>query len=255
MAVEPNSENVKAQSALAGPSAPCEFQTLLEALASIPDSRSARGIRYPQGAVLGLCVLAFMCGSTSLSGVARFGRDRPKILPTLGFKGLRAPSVPTLSRVFGALDAVQLQRALASWLAGVVERSRKMNGRVASIDGKAVRSSGVHIVNVFVHDVRQVVWAAPVDKKANEITAFKKALADLLECYPFLELVVGDAMFAGSPLCELLIENGRHYLFQIKADQPDLLEKMGLVFAPHLHRKPSSGALTGEKKKRLRRRS
>jgi hypothetical protein len=161
--------------------------------------------------------------------------------------------VATLSRVLGAIDSQALQRALAGWLRGLVEGARGNKGRVAAVDGKTARSSGVHVLNVFLHDVEQVVWAAPVDKKANEITAFKAALKDLLEHYPFLRLVTADAMFAGQPLCELLIENGRHYLFQIKADQPDLLEKMELIFAPQLHKPASPKEFEGEKKKRLRR--
>jgi hypothetical protein len=228
------------------------FDSLLEALNAVPDPRSARGVRYPLGAVLGLCVLAFVCGRTTLSGVWRFGRDHRRLLRALGFTRPRAPSVATLSRVLGGVEARALQQALAAWVAAIVARSRGRVGRVASVDGKTARASGVHVLSVFVHDVEQVVWAAPVGAKANEITVFKAALKDLLERYPFLELVVGDAMFAGAPLCELLIENGRHYLFQIKADQPEALEKMRLVFAPHLHRRFKPDRLTGEKKRRLR---
>ena len=44
-------------------------------------------------------------------------------------------------------------------------------------------------------------------------------------------------MFAGEPLCAELIGHGRHYVFQIKADQKHLLEKMELVFAGRLQRK------------------
>jgi len=230
-----------------------ELGTLLEALNQVPDARRARGVRYPLGAVLGLCILAFMCGRTTLSGVWRFGLDHRSLLGRLGMGRACSPSVATLSRVLGGVDAGALQRALAGWLAGVVARAGDRRGRIASVDGKTSRASGVHVLNLFLHDVEQVVWAAPVEGKANEITAFKQALLELLAHYPFLELVVGDAMFAGAPLCELLIENGRHYLFQIKADQPGLLEKMGLIFAPQLHRAFKPQALEGEKKRGLRR--
>lgn len=249
MAAEPKDLNVDDLSA---------FETLLDALYEIPDPRYARGVRYPLGAVLGLCVLAFICGRTTLSGVSRFGADHRRLLKQLGFKHMRSPSVPTLSRVLKAVDPAALQGALARWLSGVVERMRRRGGgdercgHIASVDGKAVRASGAHVLNVFLHDLEQVIWAAPVENKANEITVFKQALGRMLEQYPFLELVVGDAMFSGAPLCELFIENGKHYLFQVKADQPDLLEKMELVFSPHLHRMPAPEAFDGEKKKRLR---
>ncbi len=235
------------------PPAEQALDTLLEALNEVADPRQARGIRYPLGATLALCVLAFVCGRQNLSGIMRFGRQNKGLLRHLGFERPRPPSVPTLSRLVAAVELSDLQRALARWLAGVIERSRHW-GAIASVDGKTSRAAGVHVLNVFLHDVQQVVWQAPVAAKHNEISAFKQTLAELLEHYPFLQLVVGDAMFAGEPLCELLIENGRHYLFQIKADQKHLLEKMELIFAPHLHRPLSQAALDGEKKRRLRRR-
>lgn len=229
-----------------------ELVSLLEALGRVPDPRQARGVRYRLGPLLGLCVLAFMCGRTTLSGISRFGRDHPGLLGRLGLGRARSPSVPTLSRVLGAVAPAELAGALCLWLGGAVGRMRGRPGRIASVDGKAVRASGAHVLNVFLHDVGQVVWAAPVGRKSNEVAAFKQALAALLERYRFLELVVGDAMFAGAPLCELLIQNGRHYLFQIKADQPALLEKLELVFAPRLARGVRPAAFDGGKKRRLR---
>jgi len=234
------------------PPAEQALDTLLQAFNEVADPRQARGIRHPLGGTLALCVLAFVCGRQNLSGIWRFGRQNKGLLMLLGFKRPRSPSVPTLSRLLAAVELSDLQRALARWLTALIERSRHW-GAVASVDGKTSRSAGVHVLSVFLHDVQQVVWQTPVAAKHNEISAFKQALADLLANYPFLQLVVGDAMFAGEPLCELLIENGRHYLFQIKADQKHLLEKMELIFAPHLHRPLSQAALDGEKKRRLRR--
>jgi hypothetical protein len=108
---------------------------------------------------------------------------------------------------------------------------------------------GVHVLNVFLHDVRQVIWQAPVDKKKNEISALKQALSDLFETYPFLRILTGDALFAGAPLCSDLIARGRHYLFQVKADQRHLYEKLELVFAAKLARDVAPDSLTGEKKR------
>jgi hypothetical protein len=142
---------------------------------------------------------------------------------------------------------------LTQWFTGLLDQLRRPEApAVVSVDGKTSCATGVHMLNVFLHDLEQVLWQAPVADKQNEISAFKAALASLLEDYPCLGLIVGDAMFAGVPLCELVIQNGRHYLFQVKADQPELLEKLALVFAPHLHRRLDQATLAGEKKGRLR---
>ena len=129
--------------------------------------------------------------------------------------------------------------------------SGRKRGRcaTASVDGKASRAAGVHVLNIFLHDVQQVIWQVPVEEKKNEISALKQVLSDLFETYPFLRILTGDAMFAGAPLCSDLIEHGRHYVFQIKADQKNLYEKMEIVFAAKLARASTDASLTGEKKR------
>jgi hypothetical protein len=230
--------------------------SLLECLSQIPDKRRARGVRYPLTPLLGLCVVAFICGRQNLTQIRRFARDHPELLPELGFARRRAPSVPTLSRVLGSVSIAELQQALSQWLVGLVDSDRKRRAcAVAAVDGKTSCASGVHLLNVFVHDVQQVIWQLPVGEKRNEISALKESLADLLAAYPFLQILTGDAMFAGEPLCSQLIERGRHYVFQIKADQKHLLEKMELVFAGKLNRQVDQGSLSGEKKGGLRHRS
>lgn len=226
------------------------MQSLMDALGKIPESRKARGVRYPLDSTLGLCVVAFVCGRQNLTQVMRFGRDHPDLLSQLGFPRKRAPSVPTLSRVLGATKAADLQTAVGEWFVGLVNSGRKRaRCAVAAVDGKTSCSAGVHVLNVFLHDVRQVVWQMPVDKKENEISALKQGLDNLFETYPFLRILTGDALFAGAPLCSEIIERGRHYLFQIKADQPQLLEKLELIFAAKLARQVEEASFTGEKKR------
>lgn len=228
----------------------------MEAFERVTDSRMPRGVRYPQASVLALCVVAFLCGRQNLTQVMRFGNDHRGLLAKLRFRRDRAPSVPTLSRVLGAVSVNELQHAVGQWFAGLVNSARKRKRcMAAAVDGKTSRASGVHVLNVFLHDVNQVVWQSPVDKKKNEITAFKEILDNLFKTYPFLRIVTGDAMFAGAPLCSSLIERGRHYVFQVKSDQPHLHEKMELLFAAKLNAKPDERKATGEKKKGLYRHS
>jgi hypothetical protein len=238
----------------ASPTAAAAAATLLQCLCRIPDARHARGVRYAQGPLLALCLVAFICGRQNLTQIHRFARDNPELLGPLGFARARVPSVPTLSRVLGSVAPQALQAALSEWLGGLIATARqRAQCRVAAVDGKTSRATGTHLLNVFLHRVQQVLWQAPVGEKANEITAFRASLAQLLDDYPFLRILTGDAMFAGAPLCGELIERGRHYVFQIKADQPSLLEKMELVFSARLARRVDPASVDGEKKGRLRR--
>jgi len=232
------------------------LRSLLEALEEVPDPRCPRGVRHPLASLLALCIVAFICGRQNLKQIRRFGRDYPDILEALGFTRRYSPSVPTLSRVLRAVDLAVLQRVLGRWIGGLVDTAwKKRQCGVAAVDGKACRSAKAHVLSVFVHDIERAIWQAPVDKKKSEVTVLKKDLEALLHAYPFLQVLTGDALFAGRPLCEQIIAHGRHYLFQIKGDQPQVLAKMRLVFSPQLSRPPDPSRATGEKKKRVYRHS
>lgn len=175
------------------------------------------------------------------------------MLEALGTRRRWVPVTTTFSGILGLLRISELQDALASWLCGLFRSVRaQAAGAVAAVDGKTTRASKVHVLNVFVLDMRQAIWRCDVGEKGNEITAIRKVVSAMVEKYPFLRIPTGDAMFAGNSLCSEIIVHGRHYLFQIKGDQKHLHEKMELVFARHLSRAPDESRLTAEKK-RLRR--
>jgi hypothetical protein len=70
----------------------------------------------------------------------------------------------------------------------------------------------------------------------------------LLQADPFLQVLTGDALFAGRPPCGQIIAHGRHSLFQIKGDRPQLLAKMRRVFSPRPSRPPAPSRATEEKR-------
>ena len=78
-------------------SLPEEFALLQQELSRLTDRRFARGKVFPLAGVLGLALLALMCGYGSLSAIHRFGDTHPELWPHLGLP--RSPSVPTLSRL------------------------------------------------------------------------------------------------------------------------------------------------------------
>ena len=221
----------------------------MDAFRAIPDPRHPRGIRHPLPSILALCVIALLSGRQNLTQIHRFAKDHREVLETLGGRRRWVPVTTTLSTVLGLLRISQLQDALAEWICGLFRTVRSQAGVVAAVDGKTSRASQVHVLNVFALDMQQAIWQCEVDKKANEITALRKVLSAMFTKYPFLKILTGDALFAGNPLCSEIISHGRHYLFQIKADQKHLYEKMELVFARHLSRPCQESVLTGEKKR------
>ena len=99
----------------------------------------------------------------------------------------------------------------------------------------------------FVHQLKLVVgqWSVRGDK-TNEPTALRNHLSELLQNFPWLRLITGDAIYAQRPLAEALLEENCDYLLQIKANQGDILDVLQVCLG-NAHQRPPA-AQTVEKK-------
>ena len=89
----------------------------------------------------------------------------------------------------------------------------------------------VHVLNVFVHEVKVCLGQWPVgDGKETEPEVLKAHLQELFDRYPGLSLLTGDALFCQRPLAGLIVQAGRAYLLAVKDNQPDLVEAMHTAF-------------------------
>src|SRR5215211_7402238 len=90
--------------------------SLAQALSLLPDFRQPKGKRYDLLPILLLCCIAMMCGCTSQSAIADWGRNYSHHwLWRLGFKRNSAPSQATLHRIFKGIDVEQLELLLSNW--------------------------------------------------------------------------------------------------------------------------------------------
>lgn len=197
--------------------------TLFEALASLTDPRSRRGCIHSLQAVMSLVALAMLMGRTSLTGIARFGRQYGKELAhALGFKRGKTPSVSTLSRTLRRLDPQTLENILSRWLQG---RLGLANIDHISIGGKTLRGSrdgqvpGHHLVAAYAPAVQMVLAQIRVDAKTNE----HKAALELLGIVPVKgKVVVGDAMFCQRDIAEQVVKAEGDYILMVKDNQSGL---------------------------------
>lgn len=67
--------------------------------------------------------------------------------------------------------------------------------------------------------------------KSTVPEVLKARLNDLYASYPALRLITGDALYAQRNLAELILASGHDSLFQIKANQPDILDAAQTCFA------------------------
>jgi hypothetical protein len=215
----------------------------------ITDPRHKRGIRHPFAGMLALVFLGTLAGLTEIAVIRRWTKKHRKELQLpLGFKR-KTPAATTISRALAQYSVEEFQAALAEFLNTIL--AEEDGPIVAAVDGKTScqtrddEGHPVHMLNVFVHDLRVnlIQWSVRGDK-TNEPGCLKAHAEELFAQYPLIRLLTGDAIFAQRPLIEVLRKHDCDYLFQVRDNQSDTLE--ALVF--HFNDVAEPDDVTVEKK-------
>ncbi|WP_295702378.1 ISAs1 family transposase [Lapillicoccus sp.] len=202
------------------PSRP-ELLTLLE---SVPDHRSARGVRHLLPAILAVGLAAVLAGARSFAAIGEWAVDQSEpAMALLGVTGRARPSESTIRRAMAGLHADRLDQIIGAF---VWTRTHLVGGRrVIALDGKTVRGARTlnavapHLVAAFDHATGTVVGQVAVAAKSNEIPAVR----DLLACFDLAGVVVTvDAMHTQVETAQAIIDAGGDYLFTVKKNQPTL---------------------------------
>ena len=98
--------------ALAGVYIAPEPTTLRQALERLPDPRGKHGQRYPLPALIGLVLIALLCGHESLRRISLFAQEHPIVLRGLGFRNRTAPGRSALAELLEHLDSLRLREVL-----------------------------------------------------------------------------------------------------------------------------------------------
>jgi DDE_Tnp_1-associated len=196
----------------------------LTALAAGPDHRRAAGRRHALPSVLTFLCCGMLCGGRSLLAIAEWGRAHHAWCAATS--GLRhgTPGVSTLHRILRELDVVAFEAALRAWL------EPRLGPPIAlepvAIDGKAVRGAreqplpGAYLLSAFASRRGAVLAQLAIGERENELS---QALPLLRQIELSNVLVTGDALFAQRSLCAYIVEQGGHYLLEVKDNQPALL--------------------------------
>ncbi len=209
----------------------------LEAVFSqLSDPRKVRGVRHPFSGIVALVFLGLLARITEMAVVVRWASAHwEELKEPLGFTRDKPPCDTTISRALAGLSLNEFREAFAWWLNEALADEK---GRwAAAVDGKTCRQglsadgSPVQMLNVFLQRVKLALdqWSTGSDK-TNEPGSLKEHLSELLAAYPALQLLTGDAIYAQRPLLELLQSHSCDYLFQVKANQPDLLDALETCF-------------------------
>jgi predicted transposase YbfD/YdcC len=175
-----------------------------------------------------IAICAVICGADGWVQVMQFGQAKQKWFGTFLELPNGIPSHDTFGRVFARMNPDAFERRFTAWMASLAQQSE---GKLVSIDGKALRrsfehawdkSGMAHLVSAFVGANRMVVGQLAVADKSNEITAIPRLL-ELLDLRG--STVTIDAMGCQKEIARQIVAGGGDYLLAVKENQPTLYQK------------------------------
>lgn len=203
--------------------------SLLEAFGQMTDPRDRRGVRHPFAGMVALVFLALLSRVSEFAAIVRWARRHWDTLrEPLGFTRDVPPCDTTLERALAGFTLAEFQQAFSRWLDQILTGSVEL---VIAVDGKTCKQGHsadgrpVQMLNVFAHDLQVCLgsWALEGDK-STEPVMLKAHLHELFAKHPALWLITGDALYCQRNLAEILVESEHDYLFQLKGNQPEMLE-------------------------------
>jgi hypothetical protein len=217
---------------------PAPAGSLLAFLQRIPDPRGRQGRRHCLEAMLASIVCALLCGERGYSGISDWVHSQPKeFWYWLGFTR-RPPKLGAFRDLLMALSTEWLEDAVQQWVAHLLcddSISSADNGALQAVamDGKTLRGTlakhqrAIHLLSLLDQRTGYTLRQLQVDGKTNE----HKAALELLKTLVLKgRVVTGDAMFCQRDLCQQIIDQGGHYFFEVKDNQPDLKESIEAEF-------------------------
>lgn len=238
---------------------PAPAGSLLACLQQIPDPRGRQGRRHPCEAMLASIVCAILCGERGYTGIAEWIHAQPNELwYQLGFTR-RPPQLGAFRDLLMALPPQPLEQALLQWVAQLLpdagmqlpaestaDAPANDTLQPVALDGKSLRGTfsqhqrAVHLLALLDQRTGFTLSQMQVDGKTNE----HKAALELLKSMVLKgRIVTGDAMFCQRDLCQQIVDDGGHYFFEVKDNQPELKKAIEAEFQPAfspLHRTPAA---------------
>lgn len=207
------------------------LSSLAEVFGRLPDPRDPRGVRHSMPLVASLVFLGMLARIREMAVLVRWAEVHWDLFkPALGSDRDAPPDPTTISRVLARCKLEDFRSAFVAWLQEVALSDEPI---AVAVDGKTARQGldaqghPVQLLTVFVHQLKLVLgqWSVR-GEKTNEPTVLKNHLAELLEEFPMIALITGDAIYAQRPLAKMLEEANCDYLLQIKANQGNVLDAL-----------------------------
>ncbi len=184
--------------------------------------------------MLAATVCAMLCGARGYTAIVQW--LHPQSVDTwhqLGFTRI-PPRKTCFEKLFAALSAESLEKVLAKWIEQGLKVSVETELQAVAIDGKTLcgtltaHQRAIRLLAALDQKTGCVLSQRAVDVKTNE---HKEALALLKSLVLKGRVITGDAMFCQREVCEQIVNDGGHYFFVVKDNQPTLLQNIQSAFA------------------------
>lgn len=204
------------------------LKSLCESVQQVADPRVLGRSNHLLVDIVGITILAVLCGADDFVAVATFAKMRREWLGQFFELPAGVPSHDTFGRVLGLLDPKPFSAALVNWTAAL---QTALAGRTVAIDGKTPRGSAsrtkgvqaLHLVSAWATEAGLSLGQVACAEKSNEITAIPELL-DILSLKG--AIVTIDAMGMQKAIVEKIREQKADYVIGLKDNQPTLAADM-----------------------------
>jgi predicted transposase YbfD/YdcC len=204
---------------------------------TLTDPRIQRTRAHKLLDIVVIALSAAICGANTWVDIERFGWAKQDWFANFLELAGGIPSHDTFGRVFALLDTAEFDACLRSWVRSL---HKPMQGQAIAIDGKTLRHSfdkatgqvALHSVSAWAVGLRLSLGQVAVTDKSNEITAVPKLL-EMLEISG--AVVTLDAMHCQTATATAIQAKGADYILNVKANQPNLFERLHAEFENYVN--------------------
>ena len=196
------------------------------------DPRNSSLCRHKLIDILGIAILAVICGANEWTEIEEYGNSKIEFLEKYFELPNGIPSHDTFGRFFRLLNPKEFEKYFAEWVKSMCEI---LEGDIINLDGKQLRGSydtlgeksAIYMVSAWSNANNLVLGQVKVAEKSNEITAIPKLL-DLVEIAG--SVVTIDAMGTQKKVAKKIRSKEADYVLALKGNQSNLHKEVQEAF-------------------------
>jgi hypothetical protein len=183
--------------------------------------------------MLASIVCAWLQGARGYVAIAEWIHDQDvELWHTLGFFR-KPPKRGAFRNLLMAISPEHFEQAVRNWTECCLGTPSQQQLEAVAMDGKTLcgtlepHERAVHLLSLLDQNTGCVLGQTRVDAKTNEA----KAALELLKSLVLKgRVITGDAMFCQREICQQVVDDGGHYFFVVKDNQPTLKEAIAAEF-------------------------